>query len=471
MGNEKRQLAPLNYELPDHSQFLVLDPEEETLDAQLLVQGFEAFNQATQKLQDYYRGIERKVDELNSELARKNRELEQNLLEKDRVKSHLNNIFESSALGIVVTDLQGEILSVNQKALRLLDKMAEEVRGLRLNEILGERVLPLRFTPEFMQSLQQGQEQEMTLRGGAGLSRQLRLHLSLMKSDQNEWLGLIVNIQDITDLRKLEEEAERKNRFTGMGQMAASIAHEIRNPLGSIELFTSLLRKEVQSDSSQQLVHHISSAVQSMNHIISNLLEYTKPRPVAREVIDLHKFLRVNLSFFEQLVEYNDVEMRTDFLATNTKIRGEAELLKQVFHNILINAIQAMVEEGEIRLTTRNVLTDNRKMLERFTHVPLSQRRHGMSLLQVSVEDTGTGMSQEVRKRIFDPFFSTKERGTGLGLAIVHNIIESHGAIIDVESEVDQGTCFTLLFPVAHDDEEIPVDEPTSTLPKERVHY
>ena len=213
MGNEKRQLAPLNYELPDHSQFLVLDPEEETLDAQLLVQGFEAFNQATQKLQDYYRGIERKVDELNSELARKNRELEQNLLEKDRVKSHLNNIFESSALGIVVTDLQGEILSVNQKALRLLDKMAEEVRGLRLNEILGERVLPLRFTPEFMQSLQQGQEQEMTLRGGAGLSRQLRLHLSLMKSDQNEWLGLIVNIQDITDLRKLEEEAERKTLY------------------------------------------------------------------------------------------------------------------------------------------------------------------------------------------------------------------------------------------------------------------
>ncbi|MFZ8903877.1 MAG: two-component system sensor histidine kinase NtrB, partial [bacterium] len=344
MGNEKRQLAPLTYELPDPSQFLVLDPEEETLDAQLLVQGFEAFNQATQKLQDYYRGIEQKVDELNSELARKNRELEQNLLEKDRVKSHLNNIFESSALGIVVTDLQGEILSVNQKALRLLDKMAEEVRGLRLNEILGERVLPLRLTPEFMQSLQQGQEQEMTLRGGAGLSRQLRLHLSLMKSDQNEWLGLIVNIQDITDLRKLEEEAERKNRFTGMGQMAASIAHEIRNPLGSIELFTSLLRKEVQSESSQQLVHHISSAVQSMNHIISNLLEYTKPRPVAREVIDLHKFLRENLSFFEQLVEYNDVEMRTDFLATNTKIRGEVELLKQVFHNILINAIQAMVE-------------------------------------------------------------------------------------------------------------------------------
>ena len=87
MASEKRQMAPLSYELPDPSQFLVLDPEEETLDAQLLVQCFEAFNQATQKLQDYYRGIEQKVDELNSELARKNRELEQNLLEKDRVRA------------------------------------------------------------------------------------------------------------------------------------------------------------------------------------------------------------------------------------------------------------------------------------------------------------------------------------------------------------------------------------------------
>ena len=89
----------------------------------------------------------------------------------------------------------------------------------------------------------------------------------------------------------------------------------------------------------------------------------------------------------------------------------------------------------------------------------------------VEFVDTGIGIPDALLDHIFDPFFSTKERGTGLGLAIVHNIIESHGAIIDVESEVDQGTCFTLLFPVAHDDEEIPVDEPTSTLPKERVHY
>jgi PAS domain S-box-containing protein len=443
----------MNHELPDPAEFLVLDPEDDSLDAQLLLQGFEAFNQATQKLQSYYRDIELKVDELTGELARKNRELEQNLQEKEQVKSYLTSVFESSAIGILVTDLQGHVTSVNQKTLRLLDRIAEEVQGAHLNELFREQLLPSTITPEFMQNLQQGHEQELSLRQASGLTRKLRIYLSLMKSDQNEWLGIIVNVQDITDLKKLEEEAERKNRFTGMGQMAASIAHEIRNPLGSIELFTSLLRKEVETDSAQRLVQHIGSAVQSMNHIISNLLEYTKPRPVARDIIDLHVFLRGHLSFFEQLVEYNDVCIHTDFHAASTKVRGESELLKQVFHNILINSVQAMVETGEIRITTRNVLTDNRKMLERFSFMPQSQRRHGLSLLQVTIRDTGGGMPAEVRKRIFDPFFTTKERGTGLGLAIVHNIVESHGAIIDVESEVERGTCFTLLFPVAQDED------------------
>ncbi|MGK5091713.1 ATP-binding protein [Deltaproteobacteria bacterium TL4] len=422
--------------------------EEESINARLLAQGFEAFNEATLKLREYYRGLEGKVDELNHELARKNNELELNLLEKERVKNYLSNIFESSAIGIIVTDLDGMITSVNQTGLKMTGCLLEKLYGKSLNHVFQAQVLPEELTLQRLKDYENIEEQELDFQRTDGNLLKLRLSISLMYSENGDILGLIINMQDITELRRLEADAERKNRFTVMGEMAASIAHEVRNPLGSIELFSSLLKKELDADSPQQvLIEHISSAIKSMNHIISNLLEFTKPRPISGELIDLHVFLHDILEFSHYLVEHNQIELKTNFAASSTQVRGETELLKQVFHNLIMNAIQAMLEPGELLLTTRSYKTNNKKLLDRFQNLP-GHRRKSLHLVEVSIRDSGIGMSPEVQKKIFDPFFSTKERGTGLGLAIVHNIIESHRAIIDIESKVNQGTCVTITFPL-----------------------
>ena len=427
--------------------------EDEASNAHLLVQGFEAFNQATTKLREYYRGIEEKVDDLNHELARKNKELELNLLDKERVKTYLSNIFESSAIGIIVTDLEGRITSINQKGLRLTGYTQEEYKGKHVNDFFQFPVLPNELTSEVLQSYQKVKELEIDFRNSKGKRIKFKLSTSPMYSEYHAILGLIVNVQDITELKKLEAEADRKNRFTVMGEMAASIAHEIRNPLGSIELFSSLLKKEIEANSPQQvLIEHISSAIKSMNHIISNMLEYTRPRPISSgEALDMHEFIKDILEFSRTLVEHNRIMVHTDLGATTTKIRGEKELLKQVFHNLIMNAIQAMLEPGELFITTRNTSSDNPKLLEHYQNL-LGRRRDRVGLIEISIRDTGIGMPPEVKKKIFDPFFSTKERGTGLGLAIVHNIIESHRAIVEVESEVNKGTCVTLSFLVLEDE-------------------
>ena len=423
--------------------------ENDSLNSRLLLQGFEAFNEATVKLREYYRGIEEKVDELNHELARKNRELEQNLLEKERVKNYLSNIFESSAIGIIVTDLDGIITSINQTGLRMTGQKSEDFQGIFLNELFHAEVLPENLSLQSLKTYQQVEEQELDYQRANGERLKLRLSISLMYSENGNILGLIVNMQDITELKKLEAEADRKNRFTVMGEMAANMAHEIRNPLGSIELFSSLLKKETESEPSQQvLIEHISSAIKSMDHIISNLLEFTKPRPIKRKSIDLHVFLKDILNFSYHLAEHNQVSIKTEFSAKSTKIQGEVELLKQLFNNLLINAIQAMLEPGELSISTRSLKTKNKKILDRFQHLPGYRRTH-LHLLEVTIRDTGGGMPPDVKKKIFDPFFSTKERGTGLGLAIVHKIIESHRGTIDVESEVNKGTCVTLMFPIS----------------------
>ncbi|MBF0236997.1 MAG: PAS domain S-box protein [SAR324 cluster bacterium] len=435
---QKPELEPLAIEIT----------EKDPINSQLLMQGFEAFNQATVKLREYYRGIEEKVDELNHELARKNKELEQNLLEKERVKNYLSNIFESSAIGIIVTDLDGIITSINQTVLRMTSAMAEEFHGKHLNELLKVEVLPPQMTMALLEPYKQVDEQEIEYIKNDDTRLKFRLYISLMYSEKNDVLGLIINVQDITDLKKLEAEADRKNRFTVMGEMAATIAHEIRNPLGSIELFSSLLKKELPPGTQQQtLIEHISSAIKSMNHIISNLLEFTKPRHVRKERLDVHAFLYEMLDFCKYLIEHNDIQLETNFSAQMTTILGETELLKQVFHNLIMNSIQSMLEPGTLILSTRNLQTKNKKLLKRFQHLP-GYRRKSLKLVEITVRDTGMGMTPDVKKKIFDPFFSTKERGTGLGLSIVHNIIESHSAVIDVESEAGQGTNVTLLFPI-----------------------
>lgn len=425
---------------------------EESVNVRLLQQGFDAFKQATMKLQAYYRGLEEKVDELNHELAQKNKELEMNLQERERVKNYLSNIFESSAIGFIVTDLDGMITSVNSVGLRLIGRTLKMLQGTRLNEVFQSEILPWHPTLQDLKVYEHAKEQELGFLHPNGTKQRLLLSISLMYSEFGDILGLIINVQNISELRKLEAEAERKNRLTVMGEMGATLAHEIRNPLGSIELFSSLLKKELDSESpQQQLIEHISSATQSMNHVISNILEYTKPHLiVAGETIEIHGVLNEILELMLHLTDANYIQIVTDLKATHTRIQGDSELLKQVFRNLITNAIQAVLEEGTVIITTDSFQTNHEKILKRFKSYPNTQE--SLHLLEICIRDTGMGMLPEVRKKIFDPFFTTKERGTGLGLAIVHNIIEAHGAVIDVESDVDQGTQVILLFPILAED-------------------
>jgi len=266
-----------------------------------------------------------------------------------------------------------------------------------------------------------------------------------MYSEQGNILGLIVNTQDITHLKRLEADAERKNRLTTMGEMAVTIAHEIRNPLGSIELFSGLLRKDNQDESQLKLLDHVSSAIKNMNHIITNLLGYTKPRSVMKERIHFHEFLTELIHYSHHLIGQSHISIATEFEADFSEIYGDQELLKQVFNNLFLNASQAMISSGTLVISTRNLSLEDPKLLKRFESLPQHLNRQ-FPLFEVQVRDTGEGMPSEVQKRIFDPFYSTKERGMGLGLVIVHNIIESHDGIIDVESKEAEGTIFSLTF-------------------------
>lgn len=237
--------------------------------------------------------------------------------------------------------------------------------------------------------------------------------------------------REIERMKSLEEQADRNSRLTAMGELAVKIAHEIRNPLGSIELFTSILQREITDDNHKNLLEHISSGIKNLNHVISNLLTFTKqPNPIFK-YFDVHKFLDDLLQFSKFLLNNNKIRLEKEYSPILPSGWGDEELLKQVFLNLILNAVQSMPKGGVLKVKTGagEKLKDNTQFLE------------------IKIIDTGDGITEDNLKKIFNPFFTTRERGTGLGLAIVHNIIELHKGIIEVESKVGMGTAFTILLP------------------------
>ncbi|HEX7925966.1 MAG TPA: histidine kinase dimerization/phospho-acceptor domain-containing protein, partial [bacterium] len=270
------------------------------------------------------------VKALQQEVNEKTDELQRNLIEKEAVRNYLSTILESLPNGVITTDMDGSITGANRTAKDILDQEGSALLGENINTALGQDVVPPSDPVDPM-------AEPISFARGNGESFKLALSVTAMMEGSHQ-TGYVVNLQDVTLLKKLEEQSARRNRFTVMGEMAANIAHEIRNPLGSIELFASLVRKGLpEEDEKMQLMHRISSAITSMNHIISNVLEYTKPRAVTLKELDLHTLLRELEGFFSFQCEQNGVQLELGLEAADCWIRADREMLKQVFHNLLLN--------------------------------------------------------------------------------------------------------------------------------------
>ena len=229
-------------------------------------------------------------------------------------------------------------------------------------------------------------------------------------------------------------QTERDNRLKAMGEMAIKIAHEVRNPLGSIELFASILRRELDgAEDLQKMSGRIITEVKSLDNMISNLLLFTRPQTPLLHSFDLSEFIKEFAEFIQPVVTKNDVRLEyRDALRKGCMINGDRDLLKQVFLNLTLNALQAMPGGGAITISMKDY-REEQQTESRWAEIIFS--------------DTGVGIDPASIDKIFHPFYTTREKGTGLGLAIVHNIIESHQGIIEARSRQGEGTSFYISLP------------------------
>ena len=417
-------------------EHLSFQKNENIEEARILGMAIDSFNGAASRFEKHYQHLEQRVRELKIELKNKNEVLEKNLNEKEEVKNHLHNILESVTTGVVVVNLKGKITTFNRAAENITGLASKRVLGKKLDKIFDLNFFQnIQLDLKSLGAVQKNTEYETEIyRKGEDLVH-ISLSISPLKTPQVQKRGFVLTLQDITQMKKLEEQASRSGRLTAMGEMAVKIAHEIRNPLGSIELFASTMKKDLEDfEEPRVLSEHISSCVKSINSIISNLLLFMRPEQKAGfQIVDLHDPLKDSLFFSDHVIQSNEhIEVITSYNSESLMVLGDSELLKQMYLNLILNAVQSMPGDGKLMISTKKI--------------ECTQNSPGFA--EIRFTDTGTGISKAVMPRIFDPFFTTKKRGTGLGLAIVHNIIKLHGGSIDIRNSKNDGAVCIVTLPL-----------------------
>jgi len=373
---------------------------------ELLQEAFNSFTKASESLELYYRQLQERVRYLTEELEKKNRAIENAL-------NLLHAIIHSMEEAVLVIDPQEKIIMMNHSAENLFGVKAEEFNGRYLSEIdfsIHHEGADVILTAS-------GNKRTIILSNSPVISRNNETQ------SYGELLGEVIVIKDITRLRELESQYERNQRLIAMGEMAARIVHELRNPLCSIELFATMLEKEELGERGRSLVRGIATGIRNMNNILTNMLIFARPGRVNLRPVNSSGIIKDLLAILEPLILSGNINIkasRDEYL-----VMADPELLKQALLNICINSIQAMSDGG---LLTIEIKEED-------------------GYVCFSIKDTGCGIEPEIRERIFDPFFTTKENGTGLGLAITAKIVQSHGGFIKVDSIPGKGTEFIVSVP------------------------
>ena len=388
------------------------------------------FNETTRKYVQAYRQLEEQFEYLDAKLEETNNQLRQSLEEKDRVSKYLNNILESMSGGVLVLDLEGRITLFNQAAEEITGRSQEEVLGRRYEEVMGENADGGKSALYTLGSGTGLQTREKELKRSDGRTIPLGFSSSLVRDHNGEVLGALEAFNDLTEVKRLEAQVQRMHTLAALGEMAATVAHEIRNPLGGIASFANLLERDLDSgDPNRRLVGKITEGVARLNRIVSSLLSYTRPLNLNTRIADIREVVEEAAAFFEVDPEgpSGDVVIERSYPETPQAVELDTEQVHQVVLNLLLNAAQAMPGGGVIRL---EVL-----------------RGGNAGETQIRVRDEGPGIDAEAREKLFTPFFTTKEDGTGLGLVTSKKIVEAHGGRITLESNPGEGSCFTIALP------------------------
>lgn len=365
---------------------------------------------------------------LAERLRRTRQELQAKRIDFEDLRVLQDLILRSVGSGIVTINMAGRITSWNNAAEVITGYDVEAIRE-RWTSVFGDGIKGLFGHTDDLRSGPIRFQGTITKPDGAAAV--LEFTASLLRDDQDVVRGIILIFQDITQFREMEDKVRRQERLASVGSLAAGIAHEIRNPLASLNGSIELLREElVLSEEHRNLMDIVLRETERLNTIITEFLDYARPTAGSAVPVPLAPLVQETVLLFKNSRDYRaSIEIRCA-VGDDIVVSGDPARLRQVLWNLLINAAQAIVGSGAITVGADPMPDDADRVA-------------------ITVSDTGAGMTADQAKMIFDPFYTTKTNGTGLGLAIVYRIVEDHRGVIDVASEPGKGTTFTVKLPIA----------------------
>jgi len=367
-------------------------------------------------------------------------------------KRYQDILMNSLTSGVIAVDLNSRITAFNRRAEAIIGMPATETMAKTIS------ILPAELRDVLMDTLAHGESvntAEVVLRSNGRKEVPLAVSSSVFKNNEEKPLGALIAFSDLTEKKVLEAEMRRADRLASLGTLAAGIAHEIKNPLVSLKIFTRLLPKNYRDKKFREEFATIANEeVDRIDALVEQLLDFARPRPPMLRQVDVREIVRNTLFLLNSKIKDQNIELREKIGDEPLIVMADGNQLKQVLVNIITNALQAMQDSG--------VLTVRMERVRQQGYFPEAIRGEGIAEEQarvksgdnvvIAITDTGKGIDEKDLLHLFEPFFTTKELGVGLGLAIAHSIIEEHGGAVDVKSKVGEGTTFSIMLPLVSKD-------------------
>ena len=359
-------------------------------------------------------------------------------MDREQIKNLLCHISEENELleivlnsmtdGVVVTDNQYRILLFNRSFERMIPLYFNENQDEKIWDIIGDRELA-EFFKEKLTNQDNVSDKEFTLSNG--VNRIVAVSIMPLVKDRHIH-GNLIHIEDVTEKKSKEARLRRAENLAALTTLAAGVAHEIKNPLGSIGIHIQLIqkaignRKTIETESIKEYITVINEEIDRLNRIVVDFLFAVRPMDTHLEDNDINVVIRELLDFLKYELDEANVKLETSFADQLPRIKIDPKYIKHALLNLIKNALYAMPNGGTLRIETG--------------------RRE--DTVYVKVIDNGVGIPEENIDKIFEPYFTTKDFGTGLGLTLVYKIVKEHQGDISVRSKEGEGTEFTLNFPI-----------------------
>ncbi|MGZ4954084.1 MAG: sensor histidine kinase [Methylobacter sp.] len=375
-----------------------------------LTDAFRIFNELSQNLSVSYQGLEEQVAKLHGELVFAHSERLKTLEEKEKLASRLEKILAALPAGVIVLDVDGKVVDCNAVA---TDFLGEPLIGLDWLDVVARSLIPVVGNPHERQ-LRNGKRVNMTI------SRDIARN-NLSDS------GQIVLLSDVSEMRNLQDMLNQQKQLSAMGEMVASMAHQVRTPLATAILYASQMSSPaLDNEKRQRFSQKILERLQYLERQVNDMLIFAKDGRLAMESFSLAELLNHLKETVKEYTGSGGIDLQIINEVQNDAMLGNENALRGALLNLLNNAVDAVGRMGCVSIKLDQL--DGSK-------------------LRIVIKDDGPGIDKELRLRIFEPFFTTKTYGTGLGLAVVDSVVKAHGGDVQVESVPGQGTAFSLVLP------------------------